>query len=146
MFKNFYLKVQLLSEDAKIPTRATEGDAGLDFYTPIDFEILPESDYLIPLDIRIEFPKGFALIIKEKSGIATKKKLDIGACVIDSQYRGNCHVHLFNNNTVNSVKFNKGDKIAQGIVVAIWDGQPIQVNSIQINTERKDNGFGSTGN
>lgn len=145
MFENFYLRVQLLSKDAKIPTRAHSSDAGLDLYTPIDFEILPESDYLVPLDIRISFPDGYAMIVKEKSGIATKKKIDIGACLIDNSYRGICHVHLFNNNTINSVKFNKGDKIAQAIIVPIWDGQPIQVDDISIETERSEGGFGSTG-
>lgn len=143
MFKDFYLNIQLLSENAKMPTRAKEGDAGLDLYTPVAFEIFPRSDKLIPLDFRIEMPIGFVMIIKEKSGIATKKKLDIGAGVIDALYRGNCHVHLFNNSN-ESVFFNKNDKIAQAIIVPIWDGNPKQVDFININTERSNNGFGST--
>jgi dUTP pyrophosphatase len=144
MFEDFYLKVQLLSENAKVPTRATKGDAGLDLYTPIDIQINPNSDVLIPLDIRLEFPEGYAFIVKEKSGIATKKKLDIGANLVDANYRGSVHVHLFNNSN-EIVSFKKGDKIAQGIIVPIWDGQPIQVREISIETERSVGGFGSTG-
>ena len=145
MFKDFKLEVELLSEDAKMPTRAHSSDAGLDLYTPIDFEIAPQSDKLVPLDIRVRFPKGYGMNIKEKSGIATKKKLDIGACLIDSSYRGNCHVHLFNNSTITSAKFNKGDKVAQAIIVPVWDGQPVQVEKIEIETARGTGGFGSTG-
>lgn len=144
MFKDFFLHIQLLSENAKMPTRATIGDAGLDLYTPKDIIIAPFGDSLIPLDIRIEMPLGFAMIIKEKSGIATKKKLSIGAGLIDAYYRGNCHVHLFNHSN-EEVYFNKGDKLAQAIIIPIWDGIPKQVNFIDINTERSNNGFGSTG-
>jgi dUTP pyrophosphatase len=144
IFDNFYFNVELLSENAKMPTRANEGDAGLDFYTPINIVINPISDCLIPLDIKVEFPKGFVLVIKEKSGIATKKKLSIGAAVIDCFYRGNCHIHLFNHSN-DYVSFAKGDKIAQGIVIPIWDGQPNQVDFISIDTERSIGGFGSSG-
>jgi len=134
MFEDFYLNIELLSEDAKMPTRATDGDAGLDLYSPKEY-VIRGNDILVPLDIRVEFPKGYALIVKEKSGIATKMKLDIGACVIDSGYRGNCHVHLFDNrqpepycdasgaicgHSLPGITIEKGQKIAQMIVVPVW--------------------------
>lgn len=144
MFEDFYLNVELLNEDAKIPTRANDTDAGLDFYTPLDIIIRPQNDKLIPLDIKVEFPNGYALIVKEKSGIATKKKCSIGACVIDSEYRGNCMIHLFNFGH-ERVFFKKGDKIAQGIIVPVWTGQPKLVEKIFIDTDRGEGGFGSTG-
>lgn len=144
MFEDFYLNVELLNEDAKIPTRANDTDAGLDFYTPLDIIIRPQNDKLIPLDIKVEFPNGYALIVKEKSGIATKKKCSIGACVIDSEYRGNCMIHLFNFG-YETVSFKKGDKIAQGIIVPIWTGQPKLVKKISVDTDRGEGGFGSTG-
>jgi len=148
MFKDFYLAIELLSEDAKMPTRAKSGDAGIDLYSPGHYNILPGGDILIPLDIRVEFPEGYAMIIKEKSGIATKLKLSIGACVIDSGYRGNCHVHLFNHETNLSspiIHIEKHQKIAQAIIVPVWCGMPVQVDWINTNTDRGDGGFGSTG-
>lgn len=144
MFKDFYLNIQLLSENAKIPTRAHDGDAGMDLYSPTAISIPRNSDILIPLDIRVEFPKGFVMVIKEKSGIATKKKLSIGACVIDADYRGNCHVHLFNNSDLD-INIEQGNKIAQALVYPIWDGQPLQVDYINTDTERSEGGFGSSG-
>jgi dUTP pyrophosphatase len=143
-YMNFDLNIELLSDNAKIPTRGTEESAGIDFYTPIDIKIDPRKDILIPLDICIELPKGYALIMKEKSGIAAKKKLDILACVIDSDYRGNIHAHLYNNSD-DFVFFEKRDKICQGIIIPIWLGKINVMNIINKNTERKDGGFGSTG-
>jgi len=151
MFENFYLNIQLLSSAAKMPTRATDGDCGLDLYSPRDYRIYPGEDVLIALDIRVEFPKGYALIVKEKSGVATKMKFDVGACVIDSGYRGNCHVHLFDNRpALEGLDFSgyathikKHQKIAQMIVVPVWIGQPIQVRQVDMDTERGEGGFGS---
>jgi dUTP pyrophosphatase len=144
MFKDFYLNIELLSENAKEPTRGTIESAGLDFYTPIDVVIPPKGDILIPLDIKIEMPSGYALIMKEKSGIAIKKKLDIGAALVDSDYRGNIHCHLFNNSE-SLVVFNKGDKVCQGIIVPVWIGHINVVENISTDTERGFGGFGSTG-
>lgn len=80
MFENFELKIKL--EDGGImPTRAHDTDAGCDVYSPIDVIIPPRKDVLIPLNWRCQFPEGHAMIMKEKSGVATKKKLDIGACI-----------------------------------------------------------------
>lgn len=144
LFENFKMDVQLLSNNAKIPTRGTKESAGLDFYTPIDIIINPWSDILIPLDLKIYITEGYALIMKEKSGIAFKKKCDIGACVIDSDYRGNIHAHLINNSG-EYISFLKGDKICQGIIVPIWMGDINLVDKIDGETERGSGGFGSTG-
>lgn len=144
MFEGFELKVELTSPEAKMPTRACNSDAGLDLYTPKTITIPAGGDLLIPLDIRVEFPKGYAMIIQEKSGIATKKKLDLGAKIVDSGYAGIVHVHLFNNGKYDA-SFMAGEKVAQALIVPIWDGQPLQVESININTERGAGGFGSTG-
>jgi dUTP pyrophosphatase len=142
---DFYLNVKLLSKNAKMPTRGTVQSAGLDFYTPKDFIIFPREAILIPLDISIEMPEGYAIIMKEKSGVSTRTRTDLGACVIDSDYRGNCHVHLFNNSD-EEVIFNKGDKVCQGLIVPVWIGQPKEVEELNMNTERGEGGFGSTDN
>ena len=144
VFKGFNLKVELVDLQAKMPTRAIDSDAGLDLYTPDEVFIEPGKDCLIPLGIKVEFPSGYAMIVKEKSGLATKKKLDVGACVIDAGYRGICHVHLFNNSD-EVVYFKAGEKVAQAIIVPVWDGQPELVKKVNENTERGAGGFGHTG-
>ena len=144
MFNNFYLNVELTSENAKCPTRACPSDAGLDLYTPKTIVVPAGGDLLVPLDIRVEFPEGYAMIVKEKSGIATKKKLDVGACVIDAGYRGICHVHLFNNSKYD-VTFLSGEKIAQAVIIRCWTGDPAVVDTVDLNTVRGEGGFGHTG-
>lgn len=138
------LKIQLLSEDAKMPTRGTSGSSGLDVYTPKDIIVEPWKDILVPLDLRFEIPYGWDLSVYNKSGISTKLKLFKGAELIDSDYRGNCHIHLFNFSD-NTVKFNKGDKIAQLVMREVWMGDLEQVEEISIDTNRAEGGFGSTG-
>ena len=68
-----YTKVK----DVKNPTRAHETDAGIDFFVPNDFETVtlkPGEDVLIDSGIKVIVPKGYALIFKEKSGVAAKRK------------------------------------------------------------------------
>lgn len=137
------LKVKLLSKNAKIPTRGTSGSSGLDVYTPVDIDIYPRKDVLIPLDLAFEIPFGWDLSVYNKSGIATKKKLDKGAELIDSDYRGNCHIHFFNNSD-EIIHFNKGDKISQLVMREVWMGELELVDELD-NTVRGEGGFGSTG-
>ena len=138
------LKVKLLSERAKMPTRGTPGSSGLDVYTPIDITIKARSDALIPLDLSFDIPYGWDLAVYNKSGVSTKKHLCKGAELIDSDYTGNCHVHLFNHSDYN-VCFSAGDKIAQLVMREVWMGDIIQVDEIDKNTDRGSGGFGSTG-
>jgi deoxyuridine 5'-triphosphate nucleotidohydrolase len=138
------LNYQLLSENAKDPERGTPGSSGMDVFTPIDVTIPARGDYCIPLDIRFEIPFGWDLTVNNKSGRATKLHLDKGAELIDSDYRGNCHVHLFNHSDVN-VSFKKGDKIAQLVMREVWLGKLVKKDEISTKTERGEGGFGSTG-
>lgn len=138
------LKVKLLSKNAKMPTRGTNGSSGLDVYSPIDFDILPRSDKLIPLDLSFNIPFGWDLSVMNKSGISTKYHLDKGAELIDSDYTGNCHIHLFNHSDA-TIHFNKGDKIAQLVMREVWMGELEEVKELNKITERGEGGFGSTG-
>lgn len=145
MFKDFYLNIELVDDNAKIPVRAHSTDAGMDVFAISGFTIPPQEDKCVSLGWKCEFPEGYALIVKEKSGRAVKNKLDVGACVIDANYRSEVHVHLFNNSTTDPVIIEAGEKIAQIIVVPIWTGTPKEVPYIDVNTDRGTGGFGSTG-
>jgi len=137
------MKIKKLNGRAKLPTRAHSTDAGMDVYSMNNVVIAPEGDYLFPLGWACEIPRNWALIVKEKSGRAVKDKLDVGACVIDSGYRGEVHVHLFNNSKI-PVEIKEGEKIAQMLLVPCWCGTPEEVDELD-NTPRGSGGFGSTG-
>lgn len=138
------LNVQLLSKNAFLPKRGTLLSSGLDVFSPIDVNIEPRKDILIPLDLRFEIPYGWDLSVYNKSGISTKKKLDKGAELIDCDYRGNVHIHFFNHSDKN-IAIKKGDKIAQLVMRKVWLGELKEVQIISIDTERSVGGFGSTG-
>lgn len=138
------------TKDVKSPVRGHTSDAGIDFFIPEDFEtttLLPGEDILIDSGIKVIVPRDFALIFKEKSGVAVKKKLTLGASVIDSDYRGVVHFHLFNNGTT-SQTISAGEKIVQGIVFPISLCEPKEITEENYNlncTQRGEGGFGSTG-
>ena len=138
------LKYQKLSTNAYGLERGTPQSSGLDVFSPIDFKIKRRSDILVPLDIRLDIPEGWDVSVYNKSGVATKKKLFKGAELIDSDYYGNIHVHLFNHSN-KTVKFKKGDKIAQIVMRPVWLGDPNEVDFIDPVGERGEGGFGSTG-
>jgi len=141
--QDFYLNIKL--EDGGIPPVRSFKSAGLDFFSPDNYTIFPYGDILIPLQIRTEFPDGYAMIFKEKSGVAMKKKLSIGANLIDSEYRGIIHAHFFNHSN-KTVTISKGEKIIQAIIVPVYIGNYNIVENFNIeSTVRKDGGFGSTG-
>jgi len=148
---NYFDLLYIKTKDVKDPVRGHDTDAGIDFFIPEDFETItvhPNEDILIDSGIKVIVPKGYALIFKEKSGVATKKKLTIGACVVDSDYRGVVHLHLFNNGK-NDVTLEPGDKITQGLVVPISLCNPkmiLEKEYDSYSTERGTGGFGSTGN
>lgn len=146
--EDFNLKF-IKTKEVKSPVRGHDTDAGIDFFVPEDFErvkLNPGEDVLIDAGIKVIVPKGYALIFKEKSGVATKKKLTIGACVVDSDYRGVVHLHLFNSGTeIETVE--AGDKITQGLVVPVSLCKPEEISEEEYNsydTERGEGGFGST--
>lgn len=138
------------TKNVKSPVRGHNTDAGIDFFIPEDFKqtiLKPGEDVLIDSGIKVIIPEGYALIFKEKSGVATKKKLTIGAAVVDSDYRGVVHFHLFNNG-LDEQEINPGDKIIQGLIIPVSLCETLEISEDEFNnhnTERGEGGFGSTG-
>ncbi len=136
----------------KTPTRGTAGSAGIDFYVPDgypqeDCEILSGERFFIPSGIKANVPEGFALIAMNKSGVSLKKNLMVGACVVDSDYQGEIHLHLINVGQDN-VEICPGDKLVQFLLVPVDHG-PVELVSEEdlyaSTTDRGTGGFGSTG-
>jgi len=136
--------------DVKTPTRANSTDAGIDFFIPNDhvFSYLtPGESVLIPSGIKVNVPKGFALIAFNKSGVATKKGLHVGACVVDHGYQGELHLNLTNVSSQDQTA-DAGDKIVQFVLLPL--GNPIvelvdEHNLYESVSDRGEGGFGSSG-
>lgn len=150
-----YIKISK-TRNVKCPLRANPSDAGMDFFIPEDFnngkpfELMSNKNVLIPAGIKVEVPFGYALIFMNKSGIAAKKELIIGAQVIDCGYSGEVHIDIHNVG-LESKWLNPGDKITQAILFPIVKPQIIEVQeeelytAIAIASNRGGGGFGSTG-
>jgi dUTP pyrophosphatase len=147
------LKVFRVRDNAKLPTRAHDGDAGMDFYycspqsSVRSIGINPIESILLPTGIKAEVPKGYMLEIKNKSGIASKKQLLVGACVVDSGYDGEIFVNLHNVGK-QTHWFKDGDKIAQGVLVPIDLCEIVEVSDpseLNKDSTRGEGALGSTG-
>lgn len=137
--------------NVKSPTRGTRLSAGLDFYIPEDFgtkQVWPGESINIPSGIRARVPRGCALIMFNKSGIATKYQLQVGACVIDEDYQGEIHLHVMNVGK-EVVILKPGMKLVQGLVMPVfYVGMEVLESEDELfpqSTERGHGGFGSTG-
>jgi len=135
-----------------MPVRGTEGSAGIDLFVPNDQESIvlnPGESAFIPAGIKARVPHGYALVAMNKSGIAAKKSLMVGACVIDEDYTGEIHIDLKNVGT-ESQGINPGDKITQVLClpvnyVTVEEASSEDEMFGDLVTERGAGGFGSTG-
>ena len=137
------LRVQKISPKAKVPVRAHETDAGIDIYSINAETIPPGSRRVLPTGIKVAVPEGWALILKDKSGLAVNNGVHIMAGVIDSEYRGELGVVIVNLSK-ERLDIVEGQKIAQGLLVPVGLFDIQEVSSLE-NTTRGDGGFGSTG-
>lgn len=137
------IKVKKLVKEAKLPCYAHNGDAGLDVFACEDFELKPGARHAFRTGIALSIPSGYALLVWDKSGLAANFGLKTMAGVIDSGYRGECKIVLFNVGQ-KSYKIKKGDKIAQLLLQKVENVEVNQVDELDM-TERGDGGFGSTG-
>jgi len=126
-----------------IPVYSHPGDAGADLKSSVDAVIPARGKHLISTGIRLKLPAGHVGLIWPRSGLAVKHSLDCGAGVIDSEYRGEIKVLLFNHSDEDySIK--RGERVAQLIVQKFEKVDFIPVDSLE-DTTRGGNGFGSTG-
>ena len=138
--------------DVKTPIRGTTGSAGIDFFVPNDYPpnlctIDPGDRYFIPSGIKANVPNGYALIAMNKSGVSMKKGLMVGACVVDSDYQGEIHLHLINASN-KTVTIEPGDKLTQFLLVPVDHCKTEEVPLgllFEEETTRGSGGFGSTG-
>lgn len=135
-------EVELLTRDAKLPLRATADSAGMDLFITEDLVLKPHDRKLAPTGLRMCTPPHTYGRIAPRSGLSLKG-IDIGAGVIDRDYRGELKILLINNSK-ETVTFSKGDRIAQLILERISNVQPTPVFRLD-STARGNGGFGSTG-
>lgn len=131
-----------LDKGAKMPTRAHEYDAGLDIYSREEQIVPAKESAIFDTGVHIELPLGTVGMLKSKSGLNVKYGITSEG-VIDYGYTGSIIVKLYNNSGFD-YRVKAGDKISQLVVLPIHTPIPHLVASLE-ETERGDNGFGSSG-
>lgn len=132
----------VLDDGAYMPQKAHREDAGFDLRTPKDVIVFPESSVTIDTGVHVEIPFGYVGFLKSKSGLNVKNGI-VSEGVIDCGYTGSIVAKLYNNSD-NAKTFKDGDKITQLVILPAPDVEMVQVDRLE-ETERCDNGFGSTG-
>lgn len=130
----------------KAPVYHTGGAAGFDIAAARDIYVHPHKTVLVPTGLYLEIPQGYEVQIRPRSGFSIKKDLIIKNApgTIDSDYRGEIKVILYNLSRKKSVLIKKGERIAQGVVSKVEQAHFLYDGN-HSTTERDNKGFGSTG-
>lgn len=163
------IPIELTSEDAKMPKYAHLGDGAVDLYSPADYVIKPGETVLIPCDIKVALPYGYAFLIHPRSGTSLKTKLRVANSIglVDSQYKGVIGVIMENVDApIKDIEYefdedgkpviksiahgsiyyiNKGERFAQMRLVEVPTVNFLQVESVGGIGDDRGGGFGSSG-
>lgn len=149
MYNSFQMKVQIKLVDTSLPLPAyhTHGAVAFDLYARTTTMVTPMNPTIIPANIIVKVPEGYALILASRSSTPIKKGLMIanGIGIIDQDYHGDkdeIGVQVLNF-TSKSVTVNKGERIAQAMLVKITKVEDFEV--VSSIAEKSRGGFGTTG-
>lgn len=135
-----------LDPKALLPTRAHDGDAGLDLYAAEDARIGPGERLSVGTGLAVAIPAGHAGLVVPRSGLALRHGIALvnAPGVIDSGYRGELRVLLLNTDSSAEFKLSVGDRVAQLLLVPVATPPPAEADSLD-ETARGTGGFGSSG-
>ena len=140
------LRVKLLAEAARLPTRAHPGDAGLDLRAAEAATLAPGERASVGTGIAVEIPPGHAGLVLPRSGLADRHGIALvnAPGLIDSGYRGEIRILLLNTDPGEPFEVTPGDRIAQLVLVGYAEVEPVEAAEL-VESARGDGGFGSSG-
>jgi dUTP pyrophosphatase len=140
------LRVQCLSDAATLPTRAHDGDAGLDLYAAEPAILAPGERISVGTGLAVEVPEGHAGLVLPRSGLAARHGIALvnSPGLIDAGYRGEVRVLLLNTDAESTFEIGVGDRIAQLLITPFAGAEPVEAAELAV-TARGEGGFGSSG-
>lgn len=165
------LQIKLLSNNATKPKRADDHSAGYDIYAAETKILEPQEKALVATDIAVNIPKGYVGLLTSRSGVSSKTHLVVETGKIDAGFQGHMRINVKNDcdndgaETIflrdisnekifeekrnlykrGSHKIQKGDRLAQLVIVPIWTPDLVPVEEFESETARGEKGFGSSG-
>jgi len=140
------MRIAKLKDEAILPSRAHEGDAGLDLYACEAAHLGPGERWSVGTGVAVEIPERHAGLVLPRSGLARDHGIALvnSPGLIDAGYRGEVRVLLLNTDPAETFKVEPGERIAQLVIAPIALGEPLEVESLS-DSARGDGGFGSSG-
>jgi dUTP pyrophosphatase len=139
------ISIKLINENAKIPSKSSDDDAGYDLYCCEDISIKPMERKLVKTGIAMSIPPGYYGHISDRSGIAFKKGGHCLGKIVDPSYRGEIGVIILNTDMYETIKMQKGDRIAQ-MIFKKYENVNFLTEIELDETQRGRGGYGSSGN
>jgi dUTP pyrophosphatase len=139
------LRFKKLRRDAVVPTRAYDGDAGLDLSACERVELGPGERAMVGTGLAVAIPEGHAGLVQPRSGLASRHGITIlnTPGLVDSGYRGELRIILLNTDASEPFVVEPGMRIAQLVIVAVPELEPLEVDELPA-SERGVRGFGSS--
>jgi dUTP pyrophosphatase len=140
------LRVRRLDSSARLPTRAYDGDAGLDLYALEAVTLDPGERASVRTGIAVEISPGYAGLVLPRSGLAARHGIALvnAPGLIDAGYRGEVRVLLLNTDRSAPFVLAEGERIAQLVLVRVETPEVAEVPKLAL-SERGSGGFGSSG-
>lgn len=138
--------VRRLDKGLPLPEYQRGGDAGLDLFSAISATVGPGERGVVPTGIAVAIPAGYAGFVQPRSGLAREHGVTIlnAPGLIDSGYRGEIKILLFNSDSLKPFVVSRGDRIAQLVIQKVEVARLTEVDMLP-ESERGPDGFGSTG-
>ena len=140
------LRFVRLREEAILPKRAHQGDAGVDLYADEPAHLGPGERWSVGTGVSVEIPDGHAGLVLPRSGLAREHGIALvnAPGLIDSGYRGEIRVLLLNTDPAEVYRVKPGDRIAQLVVTPVIATEPVEAEALS-DSGRGEGGFGSSG-
>ena len=140
------VRFRRLSDAARVPGRAHEGDAGYDLHAVEGLTLAPGERASVGTGVALELPEGHAGLVLPRSGLAARHGITVvnGPGLIDPGYRGEVRVLLLNTDRAEPFAIRPGDRLAQLLVVPFEAPELVEVTALEA-TARGAGGFGSSG-
>jgi dUTP pyrophosphatase len=138
--------IQRLDPELPAPSYAHPGDAGADLFAAEDVELAPGERRMVPTGVALALPDGYAAFVHPRSGLGARLGVTIvnAPGTVDAGYRGEVKVTLLNTDIRDTVRLQRGDRIAQLVIQRVERAVFHEVETLP-GSARGDGGFGSTG-
>lgn len=139
--------VEICREGVELPAYARQGDAGMDVRAAVDMVIEPQKTAVVPTGLKVAIPEGYEIQVRPRSGLSLKTSLRIpnSPGTIDSGYRNEVGVIVWNASNDTPLEIKAGDRIAQFVLQKVPVINFVPVENVASIGEDRGGGFGSTG-